>query len=393
MTTVALILVAAPIALFVYAYVAYPALLWVLTARRQRTAPAVPAADDWPHLSITVPAYNAELTIAVTLDSILAANYPADRREIIVISDASTDHTDAIVRTYAGRGVTLMRQPRRAGKTAAENAVLKAVHSEFVVNIDAAVRIRPDALKVLVRAFSDPTVGVASGRDISTGEAMSEGTGSESGYVGYEMWVRSLETRLGSIIGASGCFYGFRKAVHSEGLPDDLSWDFASPLFARRLGYRSVSAEGAFCIVPRTPSLRTEMRRKARTMARGLETLWHMSALMNPLRYGRFAFMLISHKLCRWLVYPLAPLALVGLAILSADSSLALAGLVIALAGITAGIIALQWPGTRSVPRLMALAGYAVASLGAGVLAWVQGLRRQRTPTWEPTPRANAAVS
>src|SRR5690606_39198192 len=124
----------------------------------------------------------------------------------------------------------------------------------------------------------------------SVGDLSAEGNQGESGYVGYEMRVRALETRLGSIVGASGSFFAMRREIHEPDFPEQLSRDFASALMAVERGFRAVSVEEAICLVPRTRSLRTEFRRKARTMARGLETLWYKRHLMNPLKHGAFAW-------------------------------------------------------------------------------------------------------
>jgi hypothetical protein len=201
------------------------------------------------------------------------------------------------------------------------------------------------------------------------------------------MWLRDIETRLGGIVGASGCFYGFRRDVHDLNLPEELSRDFASALIAREHGYRSVSVKDAVCVVPRARSLNAEYERKIRTMARGLETLWYKRHLMNPVRYGTFAFMLISHKLCRWLVPLLLPVALVGLLVLGADSAIGAVALGLTIVGVSLGLLGMHWPGGRKAPRLVALAGYALASNLAGVLAWTRAVRGRSTPLWEPTRR------
>ena len=218
-----------------------------------------------------------------------------------MVSDASTDRTDEIVRGYADRGVELLRMPERHGKTAAENAAREHLRGDIVVNTDASVRIAPGALKPLIARFADPEVGVASGRDVSVAQMDRDLNVGESGYVGYEMWVRDLETRVGSIVGASGCFYAIRRPLHMTLFPAALSRDFACALIAREAGFRAVSVNEAVCYVPRIQSLRREYRRKVRTLTRGLETLWYKRSLMNPLRYGLFAWMLLSHKLIRWL--------------------------------------------------------------------------------------------
>ena len=267
------------------------------------------------------------------------------------------------------------------------------VRSELIVNTDATVRLAPSALRTLVRSFADPTVGVASGRDVSVGAHGSEANRGEGGYVGYEMWVRQLETQFHSIVGASGCFYATRRHLYDGAFPEGLSRDFASALIARRRGYRAVSVQDAICLVPRTTSLRSEFKRKVRTMARGLQTLWYMRTLMNPLKYGRFAFCLISHKLCRWLVSLLLPLSVAGLAMLTPSqpaARVALGALVIAAA---AALVAMRWPERRRVPALLALPAFGFASFVAGFFAWMRALSGQASAVWEPTRRAAAAAT
>ena len=380
------VLVLVPAALFAYALFIYPAVLWLLS----RLAPVPKAWADppqWPTVTILVPAYNEEDSIAGTLESLLALDYPVDRREIIVMSDASTDRTDEIVQGFAARGVRLVRMPVRKGKTAAENHTLQLVTSEIVVNTDATIRIPAGSLRPLLRVFQDPTIGAASGRDVSVGDLTAEGNAGEGGYVGYEMSVRALETRLGGIIGASGCLYAIRRRLVDTTFPEALSRDFASPLRARMLDTRTVSVDDALCLVPRTRSLQAEYRRKIRTMLRGLNTLWHMRSLMNPFRYGRFAWMLVSHKLVRWLGFLTLPLAPIGMLLLAATHPWAAALVVLGALGLGAGVLALRSGENRPVPKPFATAGFAVASAVAGLIAWQKFFQRTSAATWEPTRR------
>jgi len=386
MSKLSLALTLAPVAFFVYAYAVYPAFLWLAQpfARRRRTAANAP----WPSVTLTLPVYNEERSIRAKLDDLLQLDYPRELLQILVISDASTDATEKIVADYAPLGVELVRLSTRRGKTAAENAAGAAARGAIIVNSDATVRLAPDALKSLVRAFADPTVGVASGRDVSVGLESGEATRAESQYVGYEMWLRALETRIGSIVGASGCFYGIRAEIYDADFPEELSRDFASALMARAHGLRAVSVNEAICFVPRAGSLGNEFRRKIRTMARGLETLWYWRRMLNPLEHGMFAFMLVSHKLCRWLVYLCIPFAFVGLALSATESRVGLILSIVAAAALLAG--GLAWERTlrsRTVNRLVSFAGFASASVCAGMLAWLKVLRRQHNPIWEPTRR------
>ena len=308
-----------------------------------------------------------------------------------MVSDASTDGTDDIVTRFAARGVELLRLPQRRGKTAAENFARSHLTGEIIVNTDASVRIDAAAAKHLVAAFSDPSIGVASARDVSVANLDHTANHGELAYVGYEMWVRDLETQVSGIVGASGCLYAIRRDLHMRSLPEHLSRDFGAALVAREHGYRAVSVPAAICYVPRSTSLRREYRRKVRTMARGLRTLWYKRSLLNPGRHGLFAWMLWSHKLCRWLV-PLTFLstALVLVALAPghwwAAATLALCG---AAALVTA--IGWVWPEGRRLPRSIAWPTYAVTGNIAAIQAWIRALRGQGTAVWEPTRRGTTS--
>jgi cellulose synthase/poly-beta-1,6-N-acetylglucosamine synthase-like glycosyltransferase len=388
MRSFALVLVLLPVVLLVYSLGVYPLLLKLIGAMRPAPIPAVDP-EEWPLITLAVPAYNEAASIARTLEGLLAIDYPAERRQILVVSDASTDATDEIVRGFAGRGVQLHRLPVRSGKTAAENAAATLLTGEIIVNTDATIRIPPHALKPLIRVFRDRSVGVSSGRDISVGDVDAEANRGESGYVDYEMWVRALETRVHSIVGASGCLYGIRRDIFDTLFPSALSRDFASALIAKTHGLRAVSVPEAICLVPRTRSLRSEFGRKARTMARGLETLFYKRRLLNPFRYGLFAWMLISHKLLRWLVFLSAPLALIGLAVLAPTSRAAAGALALIGVSVLLGLLAVYWPWGRP-PRPLSVFGYLLVSAAAGFLAWTKALRGELNPIWEPTRRPSA---
>lgn len=373
-----------------YAYFGYPVVLKLLSLTRPRTA-AAPGPSEWPSISVTVPAYNEERAIAATLDAILATDYPG-RRQILVVSDGSTDRTDEIVRGYAARGVELLRTPVRGGKIAAENLARAHLTGDIVVNTDASVRIAPGALKPLIAQFADPTVGVASGRDLSVAQLDADLNVGESGYVGYEMWVRGLETRVGSIVGASGCFYAIRKPLHVTDFPPALSRDFACALIAREHGFRAVSVDEAACFVPRIRSLHGEYRRKVRTLVRGLETLWYKRALLNPLRYGAFAWMLASHKLVRWLAPWGLVLAGIGWLLLALTlRSVVMVG--VALLPLLLAAVGWWWPEGRDAPRIVSVPAYVVSGIVAALDAWLRALRGESHALWEPTRRTTPAAS
>jgi cellulose synthase/poly-beta-1,6-N-acetylglucosamine synthase-like glycosyltransferase len=376
-----------PVFLFGYAYFLYPILLWILGRLFGKGPLPSEAPEEWPVVSISVPVYNEGKQIRELIETLLALEYPRDRLQILIASDASSDETDEVAASYSDRGIELLRAEERGGKTKVENMVLEHLRGEIIVNTDASIRIPPESLKELVKVFSDPEIGLASGRDISVARTSAEGNVGESSYVGYEMAVRDLETRLSGIVGASGCFYAIRSNLHQTMVPESLSRDFAAALHTRENGYRPVSVPKATCFVPRSGSIRQEFKRKIRTITRGMETLYFKKALLNPFRFATPAWMLLSHKISRWLFpwFGLAFFAGIGLLALQEPWALGLflTGLVVLI------LAAVGWllGNKPNVPRVFSIPAFFVVGNLAAALAFIRFLVGNRDPIWEPTRR------
>ena len=391
MTAVAYGLLLLPVVLLAYSYAIYPALLWVAAGLRRGgatgNAESAPAGTPYqPTVTVVVPAYNEERQIAGAIDALLQQDYPRDRSQFLIVSDASTDSTDDIVRSYADRGVELLRMPVRGGKTAIENAACEVVRGEIVVNSDASIRLHRSVISHLVARLQDPTVGVASGRDVSVA-ARSSSNSVEAGYVDYEMRLRDLETRTGGIVGASGCCYAIRTELHRLPIPPDLSRDFSAPLTARRHGFKAVSVNEALAYVPRTASLRREYVRKVRTISRGMETLYNTRQMMDPIRYGAFAWKLVSHKVCRWLVPLTGVPAAIVLVLLAWNHPWAAWLTLFCLVASSVAILGALWPEGKRMPRPISVVAFGVAANVAVVHAAVRLLRAREDKIWEPTRR------
>lgn len=188
-----------------YGYLGYPLALVVMRRFRRRPAVRTERLSSWPRISITLPAYNAEKTLRPVLDGLVRLEYPPELRQILVVSDGSTDGTDTLVTEYAPYGVELFRHTPRVGKTAVENHAMPRLTGDIIINTDASVALAPDSVWRLVAALADPEVGVSSGRDISVAAVGATAHGGEAAYVGYEMWLRDLETDVEGIVGSSGC--------------------------------------------------------------------------------------------------------------------------------------------------------------------------------------------
>ena len=365
--------------LVAYTYVGYPLVLWALTRMRPRDARKGPI---HPSVSIIVAARNEADKIRRKIEHSLALDYPQDRFEVLVASDASDDGTDAIVGEYAGRGVRLVRSPQRKGKEHAQGLALAAARGEIIVMTDAATILEPDALQRLTENFADPSIGAVSSEDVildAAGNPTAEGV-----YVKYEMWVRRLESRFHSLVGLSGSCFAIRKALCGS-WPSTLASDFMAALHAARGGYRAVadpSARGRFVAVA---SSQAESRRKTRTFLRGITVLVANLDLLNPFRHGRFAFQLASHKLLRFAAPLLLLAALVTSGLAWGDPVLWplfwLQAALYALGFVSGRVAFLQ---RRSLPRI---AHFFTMVQWAMLLAWGKWAMGQQQVTWEPSKR------
>ena len=120
-----------------------------------------------PFVSVIVPAYNEHLTIANCIEALLAQDYPADRREIIIVDNNSTDGTADIVRNYP---VILLYERDIQTPAAARNRGIHFARGEIVAFTDADCVPEPDWLSHMVAGFSNPDVVGVAGAVISDAE-------------------------------------------------------------------------------------------------------------------------------------------------------------------------------------------------------------------------------
>ena len=230
------------IGLVALAYVGYPALLAVLVSVLRRRPQA---ADATPSLTLLIPAFNEEHSLGAKLDSCLSLDYPRDSLQIVVLSDGSTDGTNAIAATYAERGIELMAFPQNRGKLAVLRDGVAAARGEIVAFSDAACRLMPDSLRRLVRPFADPAVGCVSGvYRVLRPEAAQLG-GEEGLYWKYETFIKRCESDLGSILGAHGSLYAIRRDLCPDLARIRVNDDYEIPVQIVAGGHRAVYAPDA----------------------------------------------------------------------------------------------------------------------------------------------------
>jgi cellulose synthase/poly-beta-1,6-N-acetylglucosamine synthase-like glycosyltransferase len=366
-----------------YAYFGYPALLLLLGRRRK---PLLRMDIPWPRVSVVITAHNESAQLADKIRNTLGWDYAGEHPEVIVASDGSTDDTPAIARSFAGEGVRLIHTGERQGKEYAQRQALSLASGEVIVFTDSGTRADRHALEALVRPFADPAVGCVTSTDGHRGSAPA---GGEGWYLRYEMRLRELEARAGSVVGLSGSLFAVRRRV-CDGWSDRTPSDFHLLLQGVRMGMRGVTAPEAVGFYAPVQAEKREFGRKVRTILRGMTALWDSRDLFNPFRYGRFAWQLFSHKVCRWLV-PFWLLAALGLSL-----ALAIAGVrppvyapVVAAQALFYGLALAGFGG--GFRTLLVRAPFWFCLFNLSILkAWVLFVRGTRIVSWEPTRREAA---
>ena len=285
--------------LVVYTYIIYPVLLWLLAAGRKM--PEYAPLGEWPTASLIIAAHNEEAVLRAKLENALAMDYPAERLDIIVVSDASTDGTDRIAAEFAERGVRLHRQEARGGKTEAQNAGVRLARGQFVAFSDANSMYAPSALKRLLAPFADERIGCVCG-ELQYANPDEQGAGKGEGlYWRYEQFLKRRESLLSSALGANGAIYALRRELFVE-LRGDIISDFVAPLHAWRRGFRIAYEPTAVATEYSSVRFGDELRRRRRIVSRSLYGLWTAAGVLNPFAHFFFALQMFSHKLLRWLV-------------------------------------------------------------------------------------------
>jgi glycosyltransferase involved in cell wall biosynthesis len=345
----------------VWTHVGYPLAAAGLARLRRRT---VQKRDGTPRVSVIVAAHDEEEVIARRLENLLALDYPSEKLEVVVASDASTDRTDEIAASFAPR-VRLIRAPR-AGKVAAQNLAVRETDAEIVAFTDANATWAPEALRKLVRNFADLEVAYVFGR-LNLLDAA--GGNREGLYWRYETWLRAQESLVHSTTGGYGSIYALRRGDYVEVDPR-FGHDLALPYVMVQRGRRAVYEPDAHAFETPTPTNEAEYRRKVRMF----EHCWLITLRGRMLRRLPLLYWIeiVSHRHLR---YASGLLHLIALA-----ANVALLGqgwvYVVTLAA-QLGLLAAAVVG-------VGIARYYVLVTWATVVALWNYLRRGVPATWEP---------
>lgn len=302
---------------------------------------------DLPSVSLIIAAYNEEDVIGQKIENSLKLDYPKDELEILVFSDASSDATDDIVRSYANEGVELIRIEGRVGKTECQNVVAERADGDVLVFSDANSMYDPRAVRELVAEFDDDVGCVVGGLRY---EQVGSDTGGISVYRQFERFVQRSESRTGSIVKGNGAIYAVRADDYVP-LSADLMSDFGEPLAIRSRGKRVKFAPDAVALEQSRADLAAQLEAENRITTRSWHTLAEFAELLDPATYGTYSVKLWSRTVLLWLT-----------------------PVVLGVGGTTALLLALVQP---TGLHLLVAGGFATFALSVGVAAVAR--RRGRT--------------
>lgn len=367
-----------------WTYVGFP--LVVLARGRWRRQPIQPGAGT-PSVSVVIAAHNEAPVIGQRIENLLGLDYPADRLEVIVASDGSTDGTVAAASAVVSDRARVL-DLGRVGKADALNAAVAVATGEILVFSDANSEFASDAIRVLTRPFADQTVGGVAGDQRYAVHDATNGAG-ERQYWDMDRRLKRAESAAGNVISATGAIYAIRRELFQPvavGVTDDFFTSTAVIAQGRRL----VFAEDAIAYEPVARDDRAEFGRKVRVMTRGLRGVVLRRALLDPRRYGFYAVQMATHKLLRRVVvFPMIGLAIVAPTLWRRGPIYRLAtlaqaaGYVLAMAGL---LLADRPIGRR---KWLAIPAFFVWANVAAMQAVANLVRGRRIDRWDP----NAARS
>jgi cellulose synthase/poly-beta-1,6-N-acetylglucosamine synthase-like glycosyltransferase len=283
-----------------YVYALYPLFLIIAGFFRRRPKPEQMSDEELPTVSILIPAYNEEKVIARKIESTLALDYPADKLEVTVVSDCSTDATDRIVQGYLDKGIRFIRNETQKGKIGTISELGTQAKTEVILITDANATFESDSLRKLVSHFRDPKVGIVNGNKVLERTPTMVGKG-EGVYWIYETLLKRAESSVFSNAFITGAMTAIRRELFIP-VPVYLEFDHILPLHVVNHGSRVIFEKEACFHEETAPSSRAEYKVRVRNAVRGFTMVLMMGHYVNVLRHPWFSLHVFSRKVMRWLI-------------------------------------------------------------------------------------------
>jgi cellulose synthase/poly-beta-1,6-N-acetylglucosamine synthase-like glycosyltransferase len=383
------------LAVIFYAYVGYGIILFCLNKIGLGYEKNIVGGqlEDWPEVSLVIAAYNEESCIRAKIENSLELDYPSSKVHIFVVSDGSNDKTNSIVSAF--QSVNLLYKSERKGKIAAMHRVMGYVKTPITIFTDANTILSKNSIKSIVEAFIDPSVGAVAGEkrvcSDTNGKTSEKG---ESLYWRYESFLKRLDARFYSAVGAAGELFAIRTDLYSPVSQDTILDDFLLTMNINAMGFRTAYTPEAYAYETASASHEDEFERKARIAAGGFQAVSRLASRISLINNTRLAFQYYSHRVLRWCVTPFSLII-----ILASNVMLALTGSVFFQVTIMLQVVFYimailgyqkrnQPPGIRGI-----MIPYYFVFMHIAVLAgFLRFLQRKQDVRWEKVRRMNRVL-
>jgi poly-beta-1,6-N-acetyl-D-glucosamine synthase len=373
-------------AVLFYTYLGYGLLLFLLTAFSRRKT--LVCLNEFPPLTLVVPAYNEERFIGKKIQNSLSLRYPDDKLFFLFVTDGSTDRTNEIINTHPQ--IELLSGMERQGKTAAINRAMQRVTTPLVVFTDANTLLHEDCLLKMVPHYLDPCVGgVAGEKRILDKEDSAVGLG-ERLYWRYESLLKKADAKFYSVIGAAGELFSIRTALFQPVKEEVILDDFVISAGICQQGFRFEYEEGASAIETASATMAEERKRKTRISAGCFQALVLLKGLLNPFQNPRLAFQYLSHRVLRWTLCPLClPLFFLTSAWLAFAAERSFFGVIFAAQVVFYLLAAVGWVLLRRkrLPQLLLVPYYFVFMNLSLYIGFSRFLTKRQSVIWKKADR------
>lgn len=306
-----------------HSYIFFPFLLRVLSMRTKQNQIVFFQHEELPGVSVLLAVYNEESVIEEKIIRTFKSNYPLNKIEFIIGSDASTDKTNSIIKNFITKfpQLNLVEFSGRTGKAGIINHLETLASNKILILTDANVFFEPDTIYQLVKHYKNPEIAIVGGNIINCGLKQDGISYQETSYLKRENLIKYQEGAIwGNMIGSFGGCYSILKDFYSPVPKNFFMDDFYITLGVLEKGKKSICELDAICHEDVSNKVTEEFRRKVRISIGNFQNLNRYKKLLFP-PFSGLAFSFFSHKVLRWFGPLLILVAFIFSAVLAQTSN------------------------------------------------------------------------
>ncbi|WP_440880895.1 glycosyltransferase family 2 protein [Tenacibaculum sp. C7A-26P2] len=303
--------------IILYTYVGYGIILFILVKIKQLyiSKNRIDTNFYQPEVTLIIPAYNECDIIDEKMDNTMNLNYPKDKLSVYWVIDGSDDESATTLKQFDG--ISVFYKKERRGKTNAINRVMPFVKTEITIFTDANAILNRNSIVEIINEFKNKQVGCVSGEKRIKVRTKDKASGSGEGfYWKYESFLKKLDNKLFSVVGAAGELFAIRTQLFDQIEDDTILDDFVISLRIALKGYKIAYTTKAYALENASATIKDEFARKVRICAGGIQAIVRLKSLLNIFKYKTLSFQYISHRVLRWTITPLCLFAIIPINII-----------------------------------------------------------------------------